>query len=183
MYLSAGSNRATFHEDTSSLSINLPAKRRFFAACFLIVWLIFWFLALMIVLAQIFQNIGSESTFLLIWVLICIFAGTRALATLMWHIAGRETLILSDKTLTITRSIPVWSHRAEYPLKHVQDIRLREQPKPRNKEMGIFNRSQGEIIFTYDDRTIGFGLELDQTDAEILMKRIMARYLTSTSRP
>ena len=49
--------------------------------------------------------------------------------------------------------------------------------------MGVFNRAQGEIIFTYDDRTIGFGLELDQTDAEILMKRIMARYLTSTSRP
>ena len=183
MYLSAGSNRATLHEDTSSLSINLPAKRRFFAACFLIVWLIFWFLALMIVLAQIFQNIGSESTFLLIWVLIWIFAGTRALATLMWHIAGRETLILSDKTLTITRSIPVWSHRAEYPLKHVQDIRLRQERKRRNKAMGVFNRTQGEIIFTYDDRTIGFGLELDQTDAEILMKRIMARYLTSTSRP
>jgi len=107
------------------------------------------------------------------------------MATLMWLVAGQETLILSDKTLTITRSIPVWSRQSEYPLKHVQNIRLRQQPKRnrRNKRVHIFNRAQGEIIFTYDDKTIGFGLELDQTDAEILMKRIMARYLTSLSRP
>ena len=183
MYLSTGPNRATLHEDTSSLSINLPAKRRFFAACLSIVWLVFWLYALVAVTAQLFQNTGFASIFLLIWVLGWIIVGILAVATLLWLVAGRETLILSDKTLTITRSIPVWSHRAEYPLKHVQDIRLRQQRKRRNKAMGVFNRAQGEIIFTYDDRTIGFGLELDQTDAEILMKRIMARYLTSTSRP
>ena len=135
------------------------------------------------VLAQFFHSTNFVSIFLLIWVLGWVIGGIVAMATLMWLLAGRETLILSDKTLTITRSIPVWSRQAEYTLKQIQDIRLRQRRRRRNKSLGIFNRAEGEIIFTYDGRTVGFGMELNQTEAKALIKRIMARYLTSTSRP
>lgn len=140
------------------------------------------------VAANVFLNgVGSGAPFLLVWFGGWAIGVGAAIVSIMWNTVGYERIILTGNTVIVTRKIPVWTRKAEYPIAQVHDFRLNQSSsnaRSRGHRRSFFaNTTEGAIAFTFGNQTIGVGLDLEGSVAQHLLKRIKARHLAIQSQP
>lgn len=120
---------------------------------------------------------GSVVTLVIsLWVLA---SGTCwGLSILLWPIAGKERITVTDGVLIVERLIPIWRRRRAFDLRSVRDLRAYPPPPPKGWS-GLFgwgdtdfwsSFSVGTVQFAYGRGTRAFGLDLDKAEGDEIVE-------------
>lgn len=173
--------RGKVARDGHDLKITIRAKRSLFVTVFLAVWLTGWAFGEFTVLSILVFNPGPEAPWLLIWFAGWTVGGGLALLAFLWNVSGKETLRITPQDLTVTRSILAYRRRRVVNLPDVQNFRTAPpvfvSPDDDDNTPGIFRSwSTGALQFDHGEQTVGFGLEIDTSDAERILEIIADHY-------
>ena len=174
--------RFTIEDRDDRTRIVLPSRKVWFVLLFLGVWLVGWACAEVSVLSVVIAGRGAGSApFLSFWLVGWTLGGAMAFFSLLWQLAGSETIEVTGETLRVWRSIfglhlPARIYAAE----HVQDLRVpvRDAPHPFSRERTnvLLGLGPGAIAFDYGARTIHIAAGADEAEAKLIVAAICQRY-------
>ena len=188
--------RHTFEEHGSSLRVFIPGKKNFFKLFFLGFWLIFWafgeIAALGIILAGIVAQLTYTSKngpsglfvvggFILIWVSIWTIAGSFALYTFLWQLAGKEKIEIAYDAIKIQDAIFGLGRKKEYSATSIRDLRVSLAAASSNifgwpRTSNYWGKPAGLLAFDYGAKTFRFGSDIDEAEAKQILEKILARF-------
>ncbi|MEH6832542.1 MAG: hypothetical protein V7661_17050 [Sulfitobacter sp.] len=169
--------RARVVQDGDKLVVSIKAKRHPLSGAFIGFWLLGWaFGWVMAASSLLFGDTGAASLFLLGWLGAWTAGGVMAIATFLWLVAGRETINISTREVTIIRHIPIWSKKVTCDFPQVKGLRVDENTSHpfQNQVPNWFSRKSGNIQLDYGVHSLGFGIELDQAEAAQIVRTILA---------
>jgi hypothetical protein len=114
---------------------------------------------------------------LIIWTL----GSTLALNAFLWHLAGKENIEVSYKTIKIQNTVFGFGRTKEYLATHVRDLRVSPLGFDGNvfgwsKGINFWCRYGGLITFDYGAKTFHFGCDIDEAEAKQILEKILIRF-------
>ena len=182
-YQDPAAGRAKVVENSDTFHISFSSTQNILHTVFLGFWLCAWLFGELIVLALLISGgTGGATLFMIGWLGAWTAGGIFAISQFLWGISGRETLTLSDGTLTIRRQIPGYRRIWNYRVGDIQNIRAdgalsaSAAPYFAFNNFGIFSgKAIGTLKFDYGLSTVGFGLKMDEAEARALAERLSLR--------
>lgn len=172
--------RAVTTETPAGLEILVPAKRNWFATAFLGFWLCGWAVGEVMVLLQFLSGeMPMEGMlFTVVWLCGWTVGGGFALYVFWWSLVGRERVLLGPGRISLRREIFGWGRSREYELVHVR--RLRASANKHNaydfrSGLQFWGIGGGSIAFDHGSATVQFGAGLEESEAQSLVERLLAR--------
>ncbi|MEM6663353.1 MAG: hypothetical protein AAF666_14380 [Pseudomonadota bacterium] len=178
--LPPGSGRATVRKDEDNLWIDIPAKRNWMLLIFRSVWMSSWIIGGVLLIVGLFLDIGRGDPVPL-YLLVAFLAWSFPLwvvgSVLDWQIYGTECVHFRRDEMSVTISSLFWRRTASYPVTDVSRIRIQ---KPNSDRLLIewmiwgvlFGKGEEIVKFDCGHRTHGFGLDLDEAEAAVLIAAI-----------
>lgn len=111
-------------------------------------------------------------TFLGLWVMV----GTSRLYSIFWHIAGKEVVHVTPKSLVLCRQVFGLGHPHEYLIDHLSDLRVALVKNCRWNAESLWLFTDGSIMFDYGAETWRFGSDLGATDATQIVDTIKRKF-------
>lgn len=171
--------RITVRETVDGIGVYNPTRRKIALVAFLMVWLTGWAVGEFFALSEIFRS-GSPwavDLFLLVWVTGWTFGGLAVLTVVAWQLFGVEKLFLVEGGGVVTeRGFGPFTRRQVHAANQISDIGVARE-KARNAADGALER--GSVRFIADGKPRGFGVELDDEEAELvvgLLRRFVERH-------
>lgn len=187
--------RFTTRKEGEVLIVTLPRKLHLFSLIFLIPWLALllyisiyivgiWLVYLVAMIAapffaETYNSIGPAMLFFVVLsvpMAFSLFVGWGGIYTLLWQLGGKEIIETNPSKLVLTKQIFRWRRLAEYPWSEVNE--LKADPTlpdcryvPRRIIPRIFGNN-GMLSFKHGDKTIRFGLEVEEAEARIILDAI-----------
>jgi xanthosine utilization system XapX-like protein len=188
--------RHTLEDRGDSLAIIIPARRQWFAIIFLCVWLMVWAFGGLVVggglLVGLFQLLGGDlkmpvppvqgagvGLVVLVWFVGWTIGGAFALYTLLWQLAGREFIQVSEQSIRIQPQVFGLGRSKVYRAENIRGLRVGPAPYDpyrRPNLFGPFSASQGWLAFDYGARTVRCGIGVDEAEAMQISWEIQRRF-------
>jgi hypothetical protein len=169
------------------LQIIIPSRKRLPQILLSGIWLLYWACVGFAVLAWlIVGNGGSDEPPLLfiaialVWWIVCGIFGNFAF---LWQLLGRETIDITDYSITIKRTVLGIGSAKEYSAEYIKDLRL--MPTELDDLFGWLSWERmwsrwgietGTIAFDYGAQTFKIGAGLDEAEAKQIILIIQRRY-------
>lgn len=172
--------KATIEESSRGLQIVIPARRRWFVAAFLGVWLCGWATGEVMVPTTFFaHNAHADGNlFLAIWFVAWTIGGGFALYIFFWSLVGHERILLTPSTLSIKRELFGMGRVREYELAHIRDLRVSPSsynPFDFRSSLQFWGIGGGVIAFDHGAATVRFGTALEESEAKTIVERVRSR--------
>jgi hypothetical protein len=179
-------------DEIGGLRITIPVRRNWFMIFFFSLWLCFWAAAEVIVPADAIAGRpfgqgkmvpGSMLLFLLAWFTLWTLGGLMVLYALLWNLAGREVISLTDGALVVRRELGVLQRARAFDLAGVRNLRY--SPVVHNPfsfsgswgwQLQLMGLSGGSIAFDHGGKTHRFGNSLTEIEAARLIATIQQHY-------
>lgn len=168
--------RSIADANITTLTITIPAKKNYSAIAFLTLWIVIWALGEFLCIAELGNPDSEESgLFLTVWLVAWTLVGVFVIYVLLWMLAGREIIIVSNGQLQHIRQLLVLRRRKCYALANVSDWRVQDQPQ---SIVFFFTGVQfqnlwgGAIVFNCRNKVGEFGNELAYDEASYLLDLI-----------
>jgi hypothetical protein len=182
------SGRALINETIQGLSIEIPAKRNWFAIIFLTAWLGGWLIgelfALGFLISGIIGKIGDSfgSLFILFWLIGWTVGGFFAIRSWLWMVAGKEILSFESNELRIEKKAALLYSPKIYDLTEVKNFALNPNTNSDNlfgmSSKDVWNLSNNGIFkFDYGLKTIKIANGLDEAEGRFILEKIKAKNL------
>ncbi len=177
-------SRMTIRKTADGIGVYNPTRRKIGMILFMIVWLAGWSVGEFFALWGIFGS-GSPfavDLFLLVWVTAWTFGGVIVWSVVAWQLFGVEKLFLIDGGGIVTeRGFGPFTRRRVFPVEKVTEVGL---PPPAAKSGADGFLSKGKVRFMVDGKPAGFGIELDDKEAEQvvdLVRRFIEKHGAATA--
>ena len=173
------SARSSVLDTPDGLTINIPARRNWFAILFLGFWLCGWAFGEVSVIRELATGkFKGSSLFLIGWLGAWTVGGGAAIYFWTWMLAGREIVTLAPTLLGVRRDILGFGRSREYDLPSIRNLRIDRSPIDNNLSGNALSRSMfgGTIAFDYGAKTFRFGGGIDEAEASQLIERLKSRY-------
>lgn len=158
--------RVTFRRTEAGIGIYNPTRRKMALVIFMIVWLAGWAVGEYFALTEILRS-GSPiavDLFLLVWVTAWTLGGVIVSSVIAWQLFGSEKLFLIDGGgIVAERGIGPFTRRKVFPAEQVTEVGL--APSVAQSAADGF-LSRGRVRFHVAGNARGFGIELDDEEAE-----------------
>ena len=178
-YVPVDAERFTVEQTARGELIRIPARRQIFAMLFLPVWLALWTVG---GIAAISAVMTQFQIFLVIWLCGWAAGWVFAAGTLLWMIAGSETLLAIGGDLEISHHAFGFSRTWVYQGSQINNLAPSAQtPWPFQFQWQVpFIRTMrtGALKFNYGPRTVYAGAGLDEGEAIMVVNRL-AHFLPS----
>ncbi len=180
--------RAQVVETPDEIVITIPARRKWYLILFLTAWLGAWLLGEVFALGTVlggYHGSGGEfvSLFLLVWLTIWTVGGVHVIRRLVWMLAGREIISISQTEFRIHRQGQLFSNPKVYDVKEVKRLLVNSTGgiHPFFREFhssGFWNMgNNGMLKFDYGLKTVHLAGGIDEAEARHLLERIEAKKL------
>lgn len=177
--VSPSSGRAKITDRGADLQIIIPSKKSFFLILFLTAWMGGWVMGENFAVRSLFHPKGESQLdyFLWFWLIGWTIGGAFALLGLLWLVAGREILTISNSRLVLERRIFALGTKREYEISSVKSIRVNpnEGLYANRSAAGMFGINSGSIAFDYGMKTVRFGA-VDEAEASHIIEQLKNRY-------
>ena len=172
-YESPLSRRLRTSQTHAGAVISVRAKRQPFVMLFMGVWLCGWTFGGVAAGSALLTGDGDLGgrLFLSFWMMGWAIGWVLVTSSLLWMLAGQESLTVSRTHVTKTVSIPLISWSWHYNPALMTKIRRNEVPAlrhARNQLNTPFSR-QGRVAFDYGQKTVTFGNGLDDAEADFVL--------------
>lgn len=185
---------STLYETPTGYHITIPAKKHLPVIIFLTLWLVGWVMAINFVGSSFgndFYNIingrlGFDSLFMMVWLVFGGAAGLFVIKTLVWYLIGQEIIMIDHEQINIARKNDVFFKPRIYDLREAKRFHVEEEHFEfsfwgQQDHLSLF-RNRGSIRFEYGLRTIKFANDMDQAEANYILKTLRSSgYLTATN--
>ncbi|WP_299937756.1 hypothetical protein [uncultured Pelagimonas sp.] len=167
--------RAFVEHNRSEVHIVIPARRKIFTTGFLAIWLCGWLIGEISALAGLIIGVTEPTS--VFWLIGWTIGGFCVGVTLLWLLVGKEEIHLTADKVSLTRSIRLWTRTTICKSSNISKMRCEEPLVADTLNAGFFSlRSTGQIKFSYESKTFGFGLDLNEVEARRLLALILERY-------
>ena len=176
-----GSQRVQISESPVELVITLIAGcRARQVLIFEVVWLLGWtVIGGIINLKKLFAG-GGAGWSLLDYYSLCAWAiGFIVIGSVLaWHLFGFERITLSAQTLSHEIKVGIYSSQHQYERSKISNLHIvpGANPWPKTAWAGVPVISRGCLAFEYDNKTLAFGLGLEDSEAahvkDVLRRRL-----------
>ena len=150
----------------ASTRIIIPNRKNWYGILIAIIWLVmFIFIEITFTKSSSINSFSDQPAIFLLF-------GGIGIFFLIWQIAGKETIIITNGLITIANGILVFSYPREYEAQHVKDLRVSQSFESNSP----FPIEPGVIAFDYGARTYRFGRGCDEAEAKMILAEITQRY-------
>ncbi len=159
--------------------LEIRPGRHWFLLLFLPFWLAGWTVSGIAAVAALLS--GEGSLFLLVWLLGWLVAELFVLYAIAWNAAGKEVVELRNRVLLIKRDVLGWGPARRYQAEEVSDLRASgffggPSMYSWSHSMSYWGLAGGTVAFDYRDRTVRFGIQLEEREARDLVDRIASYF-------
>ena len=161
--------RITVRRTGDGIGVYNPTRRKIGLVLFMLVWLTGWAAGEYFALSEIMRSGSPLAVDLFLLVLVCAWTlcGGLVLTVLVWQLFGVEKLFLVEGGGVVTeRGFGPFTRRRIYAVDRISDIGLATD-EARNSANGLLTR--GSVRFLADGNPRGFGVELDEEEAELVV--------------
>lgn len=118
--------------------------------------------------------------FMIFWIIMWAVSSFFVLVNILWQFKGSEELILTNKSITIKRSLFIISQSNHYDIKSIQDLRINPGKgqvldfitQNTMAFLFLFKITTGKILFDYGAKSVYFGLALEEAEAKMILEDI-----------
>ena len=167
--------RAQIKKDFQSVSIEIPAKRNWFAIIFIIFWSVGWLFGEVSVLTILLNDdspLGAKS-FFIVWLIFWTIGGLTALSTILWQLFGKEIIRIERNILHLEKSVFGIGRQKEYNIKDIKNLAINPVGDMnvwgRKNYFSFFGNKNGKLKFDYGMKTIKFANDIDEAEARKLL--------------
>jgi hypothetical protein len=171
--------RTEVSDGPDGLTFVVPAPRVWFAMVFLPLWIAGWCAGEFFALRTLVTAKGPELMFLIVWLTGWTVGGTFAIFTWIWMLAGKERVVLKTGVIAHRYELFGLSVGKEYDLSQVRNLRVSPQPlNPWGGGSGLrtWGIGGGLVAFDYGARTIRVAGSIDESEGNMIVQRIKARF-------
>ena len=166
-------DRISIQQNGNELSIVILSFRNELKNKLLLLWVILWTLCGIIVLTQYVAVTDPDvKTVMIVWIGFWAYFEYKVIAAYRWRKSGVEKIKIKEGTLFYTRSK---GKTKEYRIDFIKDLHLIasiENSFFENLNDSYWMLGNESIGFDYSGADIKFGLQLDESDAKALLKKI-----------
>lgn len=173
--------RSIISQNFQCLTIEIPAKKNWFAIVFISIWMLGWLAGEVFVFVAVFTSDQPllANAFLLFWLIGWTVGGVMAFLMLAWQLGGKEIISLENNLLKIEKSIEGIGRKKFYDIHTIKNLSI--QP---TQDLGFWGKSysinmpnikNGKIKFDYGMKTIKFADEIDEAEARMIMNKLKER--------
>jgi hypothetical protein len=172
--------RAIFEDTFQGIQITIPAKRNLFIMLFFSVWLCGWVdgeLSGLGSLVGVGNGMGDANFFLLFWLVGWSLGGFVVINILIWYLIGKEIITIGNGEISIEKKGLLFFKKKIYDLNQVKKFRVQEDFNLKSSFIGRRNvvtayANTGAIRFDYGMKTIKFGMEIEEVEANFMLQRL-----------
>lgn len=171
--------RISVQQKENELSIVILALQDKIKNIFLFLWVFLWTLSGIIIFSQYFllTDPGTK-TVLIVWMGFWAYFEYKIIKAYRWRKFGKEIIKIRDGKFLYKRDVSGKGKIKEYQIDFIKDIRHIEPQE--NSFFESLNDSywvisNEKLAFDYYGAEIKFGIQLDESDAKSLLKRIKNR--------
>ena len=170
--------RAKISTGAEGLQVVIPSRKNAFLILFLFAWLGGWYFGETSAIRSLANQNEHEPGFLVFWLLGWTAGGFFAALAWLWNVAGREILRFGSGKFVYQRAVGPLKFTKTYDLTHIKEMRSVPAPDffQRNRGLGAWGLSGGQIAFDYGASTINVGAGVDEAEAKSLIQAIKSRY-------
>jgi hypothetical protein len=121
----------------------------------------------------------EATIFILIWLIVWTLIGTPIWYSWLWHVVGKEDLVVSSEGFSIRRQVFGLGRARVYLVEHIKDLRVTavsSDPWYRQSHaMQFWNTNSGPITFDYGVQTMYCGDGVDEAEATQIVAEIQRR--------
>lgn len=178
--------RTRVWDTPDGLLVVIPARTRWFAALFLLVWLAGWAMGELAAVRALLSGAasGPGGLFMAFWLTGWTCGGGLALYSLLWLLVGQERILLVHDALRLRKVVLGLGPEKSFDLAQVSNLRA----APGGRSAGTSGGLQvptvggsGLVAFDYGARTVRFGLDIDEPEAAWIVSQLGARHAFPTS--
>jgi hypothetical protein len=177
-FVAPPARRSRVIAESGGTRVVVPARRNPIMLAFLGFWLIAWMLGEVLVAGQLLS--GNAPGILFLWLAFWTVGGVFAAASFLWQLGGHEEITIGPEGLALAMVFPGYLRRRAYALAQVARLRASEAAGWSNAQRfnrhPFFGMGQGAISFDYGYRTFRFGRDLDEAEAVVLVRELLARH-------
>lgn len=159
--------RSVVSEESGTLRIIIPMRKKVFLLFFLLAWLGGWTLGGIAIGKQLSQKFNLFEAF---WMCGWIMGEVIAIYSLTRMLGGRDIVQLNDGLLQLRKEAFGLGVSKQYSLAEIRDLRFRPETG------GSKSHQDSCIAFDYGARTITLGDDIDEGEANQLIRTILDRY-------
>ena len=175
-YEPLGKERYLIEQAGDGEKIRIKAQRQIFALLFLPVWLTGWTAG---GVAAISQLISQFQPFLAIWLILWALGWVFAASTIVWMVAGSETVKVVGGDLEVAQHALGFSRRRLYEGRMIRHLAAASRPAWPFRytwQVPFFGSTrQGAISFNYGARTYYVAAALDESEARQVVEWLNKR--------
>lgn len=167
--------RARIKEFAYRTEIKIPTPKHWFSLFFATAWLGGWYFGFSSAFGQVTQGPGSSGFgFILFWLIGWTIGGGFVLFAILWGFFGREKLVIKRKYTELYLQIFDVGYFKRLETKRIKNIRVYQRTYREEKEEDkqAWGLGPGRIKFDYGMKTYTFGKDLDDAEANYLLKLI-----------
>jgi hypothetical protein len=171
--------RAEILDQPDGYQVVVAAPRALPAVAFLTVWLCGWAAGEGFAIAALLSSrtpLGAR-LFLALWLALWTFGGITALFAVLWHVAGRERLVLGPGALRLRREVLGVGFWTSLPIGEVRDVTPigppAGAPRPGPRAAGA---GGGGILVHLGRGQMRFGLALGPGESAVIVQELKRRH-------
>jgi len=165
-----------FVETSAKKEISIPSDKNWFLVIvftpFILIWLLVEFYVIPNFIFSDLQNISTS----LFWFLGWTFAGLFAIRVWLWHVAGRTSLIVNNKLLTIKRRKDIFSRTKQFELSKIKNLHIQNRDIETSRYYirlnYLYTSKTKSVAFNYDLKVIRAVDWLDESDAAFVITKL-----------
>ena len=163
----------------SPAEIRISSPKNIFMLLFIPIWLTGWTIGGSVAIWQVISGQSKEAWFLIIWLCGWLVGELFVLYVFLWGGFGKELITAEHGIIKIKRSIFGYGPSRQYEMAKVSNLRASgffATTMSWNFSMAYWGLTGGTVAFDYENKPKRFGINLNENDANQLVKTMKGRY-------
>ena len=177
MIVKPSKGRALLRKNSENLEIKIPSKKNIGTIIFSLLWLVGWAYGEYSAYEMITgsnQPIFAD-LFMIVWFTAWTIAGFFVVYSILWSLFGEENLSVERGSFRISNKIFGVGFTRDYEINSIKKMHVDMEPEinywSNSKRKSIFGIEKGNLSFGYGMKTIKFGKEIDEIEAEFILEK------------
>lgn len=168
--------RISIQQKENELSIVILALQDKLKNNLLFLWFFLWSLSGVIIISQYFLLTDPDTkTVLIVWMGFWAYFEYKIFKAYRWRKFGKEIIKIRDGNFSYKRDISGKGKIKTYPIDHIKNLRFLEPQENsffENLNDSYWVIANEKLAFDHNGAEIKWGIQLDESDAKALLKRI-----------
>ncbi len=159
--------------------IQISSPKNIFMLLFMPVWLIGWTIGGSVAMWQVISGQTKEAWFLIIWLCGWLVGEIFVLYAFLWGAFGKELIMAERGIIKIKRSIFGYGPSRQFELAKLSNLRASgffATTMSWSFNMAYWGITGGTVAFDYENKPKRFGINLNEEDANQLVKTMKNRF-------